>query len=266
MGVRVIIVESTAITHVGLVRHNNEDNYYVNGKFKRDNNVATEGYTDKATRNSYLYAVCDGMGGEDYGELASMIAVAVLAEYQEDDMQEMIWDYVQRTNSIICGEIRKNKGIRIGSTLAMLYIQGNNAISFNIGDSRIYLLRKNGKMSELYLLSEDHTEAQHMVNFGLLTDEEAKTHSSKNKLTQHFGIFPEELTIEPYASQEVKIKKNDIFLLCSDGLTDMVDEDEIRVILSMDNVDSAGIAKKLSAAAQAYGGKDNATVIVVKTS
>jgi len=262
----IISIESTAITHVGLVRTNNEDNYYVNGKFKRDNNVATEGYTDKTVRNSYLYAVCDGMGGEDFGELASMIAVAVLTEYQDDDMQEMIMDYIERTNSIICGEIRKNNGVRIGSTLALLYISGSKAISYNIGDSRIYLLRKNGKMSELYLLSEDHTEAQGMVDMGLISDEEAKYHKSRHKLTQHLGIFPEEQYIAPYVSQEVKLRRDDIFLVCSDGLTDMVSDDEIRVILSADNADSAVLAKRLSAAAQSYGGKDNATVIVVKVS
>jgi len=264
--VALIKVESAAITHVGSVRSNNEDNYYVNGKFKRNNRIATEGYADSENRDSYLYAVCDGMGGEDLGELASMIAVAVLAEYQNDDMYEMIMDYVERTNSIICGEIRKNNGIRIGSTLAMLYISEGKAVSFNIGDSRVYLLRKNGKNSELYLLTEDHTEAQRMVQMGLINDDEAKTHNSKHKLTQHFGIFPEEFEIEPHVSQEVKLKKNDIFLVCSDGLTNMVDDDEIRVILSMDNVDMVSIAKKLSAAAQYYGGKDNATVIVVKVS
>jgi len=258
--VTVINFECTAITHVGNVRSNNEDNYYVNGKFKKDNNVPTEGYTDTSIRDSYIYAVCDGMGGEYFGEIASMIAVAVLGEYQHTDMRYTILDYIDRTNGIICGEIEKHNGVRSGTTLALLYIYGNKAISFNLGDSRVYLLRKR----ELFLLSEDHTEAQRMVDMGIITEEEAKFHSSKNRLTQHFGIFPEELIIEPYVSDEIKIKKNDIFLLCSDGLTDMVSDDEIRIILSMDHMDTVGIAKKLSAAADAYGGKDNTTVVVIK--
>ncbi|MCL2821267.1 MAG: protein phosphatase 2C domain-containing protein [Oscillospiraceae bacterium] len=256
----VINFECTAITHVGSVRGNNEDNYYVNGKFKKDNNVPTEGYTDTTIRDSYVYAVCDGMGGEYFGEIASMIAVAVLAEYQDTDLRYSIMDYVERTNNIICGEIEKHDGIRSGTTLALLFIYGNKAVSYNIGDSRVYLLRKN----ELYLLSEDHTEAQRMVDMGVINDEEAKNHKLKNRLTQHLGIFPNELVIDPYASQEIKIKKNDIFLICSDGLTDMVDDDEIRLILSTKNTDTVGIAKRLSAAADAYGGKDNTTVVVIK--
>jgi len=258
--VTVINFECTAITHVGSVRGNNEDNYYVNGKFKKDNNVPTEGYTDTTIRDSYVYAVCDGMGGEYFGEIASMIAVAVLAEYQDTDLRYSIMDYVERTNNIICGEIEKHDGIRSGTTLALLFIYGNKAVSYNIGDSRVYLLRKN----ELYLLSEDHTEAQRMVDMGVINDEEAKNHKLKNRLTQHLGIFPNELVIDPYASQEIKIKKNDIFLICSDGLTDMVDDDEIRLILSTKNTDTVGIAKRLSAAADAYGGKDNTTVVVIK--
>ena len=256
----VINFECTAITHVGSVRGNNEDNYYVNGKFKKDNNIPTEGYTDTSVRDSYIYAVCDGMGGEYYGEIASMIAVAVLAEYQDTDLRYSILDYIDRTNGIICGEIEKHNGVRSGTTLALLYIFGNKALSINLGDSRVYLLRK----KDLFLLSEDHTEAQRMVDMGLINEEEAKTHSAKNRLTQHFGIFPNEMAIEPYVSQEIKIKKNDIFLLCSDGLTDMVSDDEIRIILSMDHMDTVGIAKKLSAAADAYGGKDNTTVVVIK--
>jgi len=255
----IITIESAAITHVGLVRTNNEDNYYINGKFKRDNNIPTEGYSDTSNRDWGIYAVCDGMGGENYGELASMIAVAVLAEYQDTDLRESIYDYVDRANSIICGEIKKN-GARSGTTIAMLYIDGNKAVSFNIGDSRVYFLRKD----ELYLVSEDHTEAQEMVKRGLITDEEAKTHKSKHKLTQHLGVFPEENNVEPYISQEIKLKKNDMFLICSDGLTDMVGDDEIRMILSTEKTDAVGIAKMLSAAAQSYGGKDNATVVVVK--
>jgi len=255
-----IIIESAAITHVGLVRSNNEDNYYVNGKFKRDNTISTEGYKDVTPRSAYLYAVCDGMGGEDFGEIASMIAVATLARYQDTDIRQTVMEYINKANDIICGQIEKNDGVRGGTTIAILYINGNKAISYNIGDTRVYLLRG----EELYLLSEDHTEAERMVKMGLITSEEAKTHKSKHKLTQHLGIFPDELLIEPYVSVDVDIYKNDVFLVCSDGLTDMVSDDEIRVILSMQDADTVQIAKKLSATAQTYGGKDNSTVVVVR--
>lgn len=255
-------IESTAITHVGLVRSNNEDSYYINGKYKSNNNAAAEGYTDTRQRASNLYAVCDGMGGENFGELASMIAVKTLAVYQTSDIRHTVSEYIKRANKYICIEIERNRGLRIGTTIAILYLHKNKAISYNVGDSRVYLLRK----GDLYLISEDHTEAQHMVKMGLISEEEAINHKSKNRLTQHLGVFPHELIIEPYASQEIKIKKNDIFLLCSDGLTDMVSDDEIREILSINDADTTDIAKELAATAQTYGGKDNTTVIVIKVS
>jgi protein phosphatase len=78
------------------------------------------------------------------------------------------------------------------------------------------------------------------------------------------GIFPDELIIEPHVSKEIKLKKDDIFLICSDGLTDMVCDDDIADIMADKNLDTSGIAKELSATAQENGGKDNTTVIVVK--
>jgi len=255
-------IESTAITHIGNVRDNNEDNYFVNGKYKADNSISVEGYADKTQRDSYLYAVCDGMGGESFGETASMIAVQTLAGYMSTDIRQTVFDYIQRANSFICDEIIKNNGARSGTTLAILHIINNKAVSYNIGDSRVYFYRK--KM--LYLMSEDHTETQRLIKMGLLDIESAKNHASRNKLTQHLGIFPNELIIEPFVSQEVKVKKNDIFLLCSDGLTDMVSDDDIREIISRNDADTHAIAKELSAAARQNGGKDNITVVVVKVS
>lgn len=252
-------VESSVITHVGLVRRSNEDNYYVNGKYKSAGSGAAEGYADSVQRKSYVYAVCDGMGGESFGELASMIAVKTLSVYQETDLRQKVFEYVKRANMYICKEMENFNGARIGTTLALLYIHDNRATAFNIGDSRVYLLRK----GDLFLLTEDHTEAQRMVELGLISDDEAEVHPAKNKLTQHLGIFPDEMIIEPYISQEIKLKKNDVFLICSDGLTDMIDADELREILSMENCSTTDIAKELAATAQAYGGRDNTTAVVI---
>ena len=253
-------IESSAITHIGLVRTNNEDNYYVNGKSKTNNTVAAEGYTDDITRDSYIYAVCDGMGGESYGELASMIAVKTLAVYQSTDIRHTIMEYIRRANKYICDELLKFGDVRSGTTLALLFIKGNKAISYNIGDSRIYLKRKRN----LYLLTEDHTEAQYLVNMGMLNENDVAGHESKNLLTQYLGILPDEMVIEPYVSQEIKLKKNDILMICSDGLTDMVSNDEIADILAQSDLSSTDLAKELAATAQEHGGKDNTTVIVVK--
>ena len=258
----ILRIESSAITHIGLVRTNNEDNYYINGKCRTHSEVVAEGYTDDIIRDSYLYAVCDGMGGESYGELASMIAVKTLAVYQSSDIRYTIMEYIRRANMYICNELSKFKGVRSGTTLALLFIKGNKAISYNIGDSRIYLKRKRN----LYLMSEDHTEAQHLVRHGLLNENEVAGHQSNNKLTQYLGILPDEMIIEPYVSQEIKLKKNDMLMICSDGLTDMVSNDEIADIMAQTHLDSAAIAKELAATAQEHGGKDNTTVVVVKVS
>ena len=255
-----IKIESTVITHVGLVRKKNEDNYFINGRSKSDNTVTAEGFVDNKLRDTYLFGVFDGMGGENSGEIASMIAAKTLTEYMSTDFRYTITDYVQRANKYICDEIMRNKGVRIGTTIAMLYFRDNKVVAYNMGDSRVYLLRK----EDLYLMTEDHTEAQRLVKIGAMDEETAKHHKSRNKLTQHLGIFPNELVIEPYISKELKLKKNDIFLVCSDGLSDMVSDDDIRDIMARTDLDTPGIAKELSATAQENGGKDNTTVIVIK--
>jgi len=236
-------IESAAITHVGSVLENNEDNYFVNGRYKADSSVNTEAFSDKKEHLSYTYAVCDGMGGESYGELASLIAVATLAKYQKTNIRRTISDYIRHANDFICDLIRKNNKRKSGTTIALLNIQKNTAIAYNLGNSRVYFYRK----GMFYLLTEDHVDSE-----------------TETKLTQYLGIFPSELNIEPYVSDEVKIKKDDIFLLCSDGLTDIVSCDEIIEILAMEKEDATVTAKRLAGKSQEKGGKDNVTVIVVK--
>jgi len=258
--VNTIYIESTVITHIGLVRSNNEDNYFINGICKSDNKVTVEGYADNRLRDTYLYGIFDGMGGERLGDKASMIASKSLIEFMTTDIRHTISDYINKANKLICDEIIKNKGVRSGTTLAMLYIRDGKATVYNIGDSRVYLYR-NG---DLYLLSEDHTEAQRLVNMGKLDEASARNHKSRNKLTQHLGIFPDEIKLEPYVSKEIKLKRKDILMICSDGLTDMVCDDDIGEIMARYDLDASGITKELAATAQENGGRDNTTVIVAK--
>jgi len=253
-------ISCAAITNVGKVRDNNEDNFYVNEYFKMTTSTLSDYYEDNNIRKQYLYDVCDGMGGEELGEVASMIAVKTIARYQKTDIKATVMNYIQEANKLICDEIKKNDCVRIGTTLALLFINAGKAIAYNIGDSRVYLFRKN----KLIQLSEDHTQAQRLVDMGLLTKGAAANHKDRHKLTQHLGIFPDELIIEPFVSQEINIEQNDIFLLCSDGLTDMVSDDDIADIFYNKQEGIEPLAKELMSKALEKGGKDNITVVLVK--
>lgn len=254
-----ISVISAAVTNVGKVRGNNEDNYFVNGKYRENTDTLNEECEDRKQRETYIFSVCDGMGGEAYGELASLIAVKSLVKYADKKVNECINDYVTYANKLICNEIENNDGARIGSTLALLYIDETCAYGYNIGDSRIYLMR-DGCLKQL---SRDHTQAQSMVDMGLLKPEEMNSHKGKHKLTQHFGIFPDEIIIQPFESEVISVMENDIFILCSDGLTDMMDDGEIASI-ACENLSPKDMASKLVDIAVEKGGKDNTTVVVAR--
>lgn len=255
-----IKINCVAVTSVGKVRDNNEDNFYINEYFKKSTSTLYEQYEDNNRRKQYLYAVCDGMGGEELGEVASMIAVKTLVQYQKTDIKSTIMDYIQEANKLICNEIKKNAGVRIGTTLALLFITAGKAIAYNIGDSRVYLFRNN----KLMQLSEDHTQVQRLVDMGLLEKDAAANHKDRHKLTQHLGIFPDELILEPHVSQEIDLEQNDIFLLCSDGLTDMVSDDDIADILSDKKEGPESMTEMLISKALENGGKDNVTVVLLK--
>ena len=147
----------------------------------------------------------------------------------------------------------------MGSTLAALYIDEGKILCCNIGDSRCYRLR-GGRLEPL---STDHNKAGRMVEMGVLTPEQAARHPSRHELTQHLGIFEEEMIIQPAFHGPEALQQGDIFLLCSDGLTDMVSEADITTCLSGDSSPEEK-AEKLISMALAGGGKDNVTVLVVQ--
>jgi serine/threonine protein phosphatase PrpC len=256
---------SAAASDVGNVRENNEDNYCLNGQTLDISIKGTVIAEDKS--GSGLFAVCDGMGGEDSGEIASAIAVNTLNEYYRQALEqnvlfdEVFGSYSVEANARICAEIEKNNGKRMGTTFVVLYIKNNIAHVYNIGDSRAYLHRNN----QLTQISQDHTQIRRMIEMNILTREKARTHPERHKLTQHLGIFPEEMVIEPFSAEPITITDGDTFLLCSDGLSDMLEDEEIEKIISQ-NQPPKEMAEKLVEAALSRGGKDNVTVIISKTS
>ena len=258
-------VSAAARVNVGRLRGNNEDNLYFNGLFLTEQTREQPADFECESEDAFqLYAVCDGMGGEQFGELAWLLSVETIHRYAaylkgdpDVDADALIRRCINDANSSICAAQKRLGSKRIGATLALLLIDGKTANIYNIGDSRVYMLR-NGEFGQL---SQDHTSAANSVRLGLMSAEQAKTHPRRNSLTQYVGIDPAEMVIEPY-HYTVKTKKRDIFLLCSDGLSDMVEEAEISRIL-YETSKPAEAARQLLDSALMNGGKDNVTVIVV---
>lgn len=254
-----LYVSASVISHVGQVRTNNEDNFYLQGHIREDVEQKEAHYTCDVPGSRFLAAVADGMGGEDSGELASLLAVRALEPCSFEQMGKTAQISITRANSHICNQIKKNGGRRMGSTLTALYIDDGRALCCNIGDSRCYLLRD----EMLTLLSTDHNRAKRMVELGVLTPEQAARHPSRHELTQYLGILEKEMLIQPAFSEIIKLQPGDIFLLCSDGLTDMVSEKDIAVCLA-----NGGTPEQQAAAlvqmALAAGGRDNVTALVAK--
>lgn len=246
-------------THMGHVRGNNEDNFYLCGQIRTD--VSQNEWNGQCITQDRLFlaAVADGMGGEAFGERASLLAVDSLYPCPFDEAWDTALSCVQQANARICAEMEHDRGSRMGSTLVALYIDGGRALCCNIGDSRCYLLRR----GVLTRLSTDHNKASRMVELGILTPAQAARHPGRHTLTQHLGIREEEMLLEPAFCEITRLCPGDIFLLCSDGLTDMVTEAELTGRLSADGTPEEQAAE-LIRMALANGGRDNVTALVVQ--
>lgn len=246
-------------THVGRVRENNEDNFYLQGSIREDVAQPEAGCACAGPDRRFLAAVADGMGGEAAGERASLLAVEALCPSAMEQAEDAAQASVAQANRRICDEMGNNGGRRMGSTLAALYIDDGKALCCNIGDSRCYLLR-DGTLEQL---STDHNKARRMVQLGVLTPEQAARHPSRHELTQHLGILEEEMVIEPAFRRLEALRPGDVFLLCSDGLTDMVDEASIAACLAGPG-GPEDQAETLIRLALEGGGRDNVTALVVQ--
>lgn len=242
----------------GKLREVNQDNYYLEGIYREDPADTAVHFEMSRTQDEALCAVADGMGGERYGEFASLIAVSSMDSIDRSAGTAGLSRYLLDRNGEICRFMLRNDRARTGSTFVGLSIRNNEAGIVNIGDSRAYLFR-DGQLSQL---SQDHTPARQMVELGILTPEAARRHPDRHRLTQHLGIFPEELIIEPYTVC-LRVRQGDLFLLCSDGLYDMLDDGKLRQLLA----GPGGLretARALFDGAMAAGGRDNITVLLVR--
>jgi protein phosphatase len=241
-------LDAFGVTHVGMRRDSNEDELLVDGA-------------------NGLFAVADGMGGHAAGEIASRIAIDSIAasvrahtpEPARIDFREAstrLRQAVGDANRRICESIRDHQELSgMGTTVAVVLACRDGAVIAHVGDSRVYLLRED----KLHRLTSDHSWVNEQVKLGLLSDDAAQRHPMRNIVTRALGSRPDVLVdvgTEP-------TRPGDVLLLCSDGLNTMVDDAAIREILLRSGGEPERACRELVQAANARGGEDNVTVVVV---
>jgi protein phosphatase len=225
-----------AATDVGRVRTNNEDSMFVSDR---------------------LFAVADGMGGHQGGEVASDLALRTLESTFTDSSTEGLLEAAHEANDAVLERAGADPDLRgMGTTLVALAPAGESESLawINVGDSRLYILRD----GELTQISEDHSLVQEAVRSGELSPEEAQTHPQRNIVTRALGIDPD-VVID---GDRIDAYEGDRFVLCSDGLYEFVDDDRIAATLRR-LADPTEAAQELVRLANEGGGRDNITVVIV---
>jgi protein phosphatase len=254
-----------AQTHAGMTGKNNEDRYAV-----------TSFVLDAENRVPVLFAVlADGIGGHRAGEVAAELAVnhimQVVAKSDARNIAETIEEAVTEASDAIAAHSAANENLKgMGATCAIAWIIGDKLYTAYVGDSRIYLLRA-GRIQQLTV---DHSWVQEAIEKGILTPELAREHPNVHVIRRYLGspeppepdfrlkFFDGEGDQHAESNQGVKLLPDDVVLLCSDGLTDLVWNDEIlEVIRTRPNVKEA--ARALIDLANSRGGHDNTTVFLI---
>ncbi len=232
-------LETGAISHTGCVRDHNEDRLL-------------------AAPDLGIWLVADGMGGHFGGDVAAQMLVDNAASVHRaataPDLHARFHDRVARANDAIRDHSAHNDGATIGTTLAALLIHDGSFVASWCGDSRVYLLRE----GTLHQVSRDHTEVQELLDSGAITDEQAETWPRKNVITRAVGVHDEAHLEE----RQGELQDRDIFLLCSDGLTGHVADDEIAACLTGRSADKA--CHKLVDLTLERGAHDNVSVVVLR--
>lgn len=244
-------IEYAYTCHIGKIRNNNEDNFWCCGdSLEAQNQGMSHIRSGYMKQSEYpLLAVFDGMGGESCGEMAAFLAAEACGEHFKtakdgirNDPEEFLNEICESMNQAICDYGRTNKINSMGTTAALLAFAEDAVYSCNLGDSRIY----KSDREKFYQISQDHVLGHSL--FG------------KTPLTQYLGMEEENLQLEPSISRQ-EIKIGDRFLLCSDGITDMLSDGEIADILSRD-IPVAKTVEILVDRALKKGGRDNITVVL----
>lgn len=237
-----------AFTDIGLVREKNQDTYFLSEDL-----------------NFPLFIIADGMGGHKSGEIASNDAVEIIKNIFSQEKSELInneniIDIIEKSFHYANSNIYK-KSLEVttyrgmGTTVSLAYIFEDNIIIGHAGDSRIYKIEGNNMVQ----ITEDHSLVNELIKSGKITKEEAKTHPQKNIITRAVGTSID-IDIDIKC---IKYKEKDKLLLCTDGLFNMIDEDEIEKIIKESSSMSIA-AEKLITTANENGGLDNITIILIE--
>jgi len=257
-----LIVRAAGESRVGNARGNNEDNIYFNGDFITPR-IIRQDYAIKTGEEADVncFAVLDGMGRNNTGSFASLLAATRLDEVLDRvsfdtaaGPDAAVLDYVHNTNIEIREQIKETGGVRTASTMALLIIENETAHAYNAGDSRIYLFRDR----QLIRLTRDHVSAKGQQSITL--SEEGVRNGG---LTKYLGMPETSGELEPYRAKPFKLRKGDKFLICSDGISDYLDEETMAECLSK-RKDPFSHTSDLINLALAENSADNVSAIVAE--
>ncbi len=261
-------IEVAGVTDVGLKRGNNEDALLL-WDLSGDRQIDPGNTISLAGQKALLLAVSDGMGGQAAGEVASRLALESLRRYAirdfasrskgaGDHIEAWLAQGVEEANLQVLAESRAQpEQARMGATLSVAAILGDELGVAHVGDSRIYFLREN----RLRQLTVDQTRVQQLVARGHISPEQARNHSERHFLLQAIGIS-DQVDVDGMA---VRIRTGDRLLACSDGLYGLVGDEEIGQVLGSSNP-PAEQCSRLVAMAKAEGAPDNVTVVAAHVS
>lgn len=238
----------------GRKRLKNEDNLYFDGKILSEEHKDLSLFVMDNLRTDAepIFGVFDGMGGEERGETASYIAASTTEEFarERDSYQVYPGDFLRNlcreANLAVCDACDELEEGRMGSTIVMLYFTADEVYCCNMGDSKGFRYRNN----VLQQITKDHVELQ------------PPRSRQKPAITQYLGVYPEELTLVPYIAK-ANLKRGDIFLICSDGLTDVLSTNEISDAIK-ESISPNQCVERLIMMANEKGGRDNITIILCR--
>lgn len=229
------------------------------GRIRRENQDYVFASDERIGMLPNLYIVADGMGGHNAGDRASSCAVKAylksVRRTREAQPVKVMNQAVEKANEKVLQEAASNVDYRgMGTTLVAATIKDGILYVANIGDSRLYLIR-----DDIEQITKDHSLVEEMIRSGGLTKEEGRNHPDKNVITRAIGVN-HHVTADIF---DIEVTKKDTILMCSDGLSNMLSDQEMcRIIKEEKNIESAG--RRLVQEANRNGGRDNITVLLVK--